>query len=275
MKRILVILLSLLVASNSFAATTCTNELTGRSMKPELAEYICDSLVPGGSVLPNVVYLKARNAANSADLSLLKADASDNTVLNTGTGKKARFAVNDSAQLDFSSGLLSPVADGTFVLGATSTPYAALYFGNSTNTGVVTQSSGNANVVVGAYTNVPLSFRTNNADKWQITTAGAFQNDSTNGGDVNMSKSGTTLAIQEATAGSACSGTLTANGATPVVVSTTCATTGSRVFLSRTSAETGTVSAWKSALSNGVSFSVTSEAADTGTYDWFIVHESP
>lgn len=94
-------------------------------------------------------------------------------------------------------------------------------------------------------------------------------------GDFVGNTSGSTLSLQEATAGAACSGTLTANGATPVVTSTTCATTGSRVFLSRTSAETGTVSAWKSALSNGVSFSVTSEAADTGTYDWVIFHESP
>lgn len=94
-------------------------------------------------------------------------------------------------------------------------------------------------------------------------------------GDVAFTNSGNTLSIQEATAGAACSGTLTANGATPVVTSTSCATTGSRIFLSRTSAETGTVSAWKSALSTGVSFSITSEAADTGTYDWLIVHEAP
>lgn len=84
-----------------------------------------------------------------------------------------------------------------------------------------------------------------------------------------------TVSLQEATSASACMGTLTATGATPVVTSTTCATTGSRVFLSRTSAETGVVSAWQSALSNGVSFSVTGEAGDTGTYNWFIIHEAP
>lgn len=84
-----------------------------------------------------------------------------------------------------------------------------------------------------------------------------------------------TISLQEATAGTACSGTLTANGATPVVTSTTCATTGSRIFLQRTSAETGTVNCWISAISNGVSFSVTSEAADTGTYNWVIFHEAP
>lgn len=84
-----------------------------------------------------------------------------------------------------------------------------------------------------------------------------------------------TVSLQEAVAGTACMGTLTANGATPVVTSTTCATTGSRIFTSRTSAETGTVNAWVSAISNGVSFSITSEAADTGTYNWIIFHEAP
>ena len=87
--------------------------------------------------------------------------------------------------------------------------------------------------------------------------------------------SGQTLGIQEATAGAACSGTLTANGATPVVTSTTCAITGARIFLSRTSAESAVANAWVSAISTGVSFSITGEAGDTGTYNWFIIHESP
>ena len=91
---------------------------------------------------------------------------------------------------------------------------------------------------------------------------------------VAFQQSGTTIEIQEATAGSACSGTLTANGATPVVTSTTCAATGSRIFTQRTSAETGVVNAWISAISNGVSFSITGEAGDTGTYNWFIIHEA-
>lgn len=86
---------------------------------------------------------------------------------------------------------------------------------------------------------------------------------------------GKTISIQEATAGSACSGTLTLNGATPVVTSTTCATTGSRIFLTRTSAETTALNPYVSAISTGVSFSVTSEAGDTGTANWFIVHEAP
>ncbi len=86
---------------------------------------------------------------------------------------------------------------------------------------------------------------------------------------------GKTIAIQEATSASACSGTLTLNGTTPVVTSTTCATTGSRIFLTRTSAETTALNPYVSAISTGVSFSVTSEAGDTGTMNWFIIHEAP
>lgn len=88
--------------------------------------------------------------------------------------------------------------------------------------------------------------------------------------------SGKTLAIQEATAGSACSGTGTLTAATPLVVSTTCATTGSRIFLTRTSLDGDTTGdMFVSAISDGVSFSVTSEASDTGTFNWLIVHEAP
>ena len=86
---------------------------------------------------------------------------------------------------------------------------------------------------------------------------------------------GKTIALQEATAASACSGTLTLNQATPVVTTTTCATTGSRIFLTRTSAESTALNPYVSAISTGVSFSVTSEAGDTGTMNWFIVHEAP
>lgn len=119
-----------------------------------------------------------------------------------------------------------------------------------------------------------LDISTNNLLAWQVTGAGLLTNHTQNGGDLNLNKTGTTLAVQEATAGSACSGTLTANGATPVVTSTTCAKSTARIFLTRTSAETGVVSAWISAISDATSFSITGEAGDTGTYNWIIFHEA-
>lgn len=94
--------------------------------------------------------------------------------------------------------------------------------------------------------------------------------------DVNISTTGKTVAIQEATSASACSGTLTFNGTTAVVTSTTCATTGSRIFLTPTSDPTGSTAAycWVSAISNGVSFSVDCDQANDSTANWIIFHEA-
>jgi hypothetical protein len=88
---------------------------------------------------------------------------------------------------------------------------------------------------------------------------------------------GKTLSIQEATAASACSGTLTCNGSTDVTVSTTCATTGSRIFLQRSSADTdGVGQMYVKSISNGVSFTVNCvTVADTSTMNWLIIHEAP
>lgn len=111
---------------------------------------------------------------------------------------------------------------------------------------------------------------------WELdNSAGNLTSNATNGGGLIFSGSGDTISLQEATAGAACMGGLTANGATPVVVSTTCATTGARIFITRTSAESTAINAYVGTIVNGVSFSFTSEAADTGTYNWIIFKESP
>jgi hypothetical protein len=86
---------------------------------------------------------------------------------------------------------------------------------------------------------------------------------------------GKTIGIQEATAASACSGTVTATGATAVTIATTCATTGSRILLTRSSAPSGTAICWQTNIVNGVSFDFDCSAAETGTFDWFIIHEAP
>jgi hypothetical protein len=86
---------------------------------------------------------------------------------------------------------------------------------------------------------------------------------------------GKTIALQEATAASACSGSVTANGTTPVVITTTCSQTGQRLFLTKTSTSTVNGSCYQSAVSNGVSTTITCLASDTGTYNWMIIHEAP
>lgn len=60
--------------------------------------YVDNLVVSSGGVfsLPNNDYFTAQNAAGTGSLSLLKADASDNTVLNAKTGKKGSFRINDT-----------------------------------------------------------------------------------------------------------------------------------------------------------------------------------
>lgn len=95
------------------------------------------------------------------------------------------------------------------------------------------------------------------------------------GGSLGLTTAGATLQLQEGTAASACMGTLTLTAATPVVTSTTCAKTASRIFLTRTAIDADTTGDMAvTAISDGVSFSVTSEASDTGTVNWLIINES-
>lgn len=94
-------------------------------------------------------------------------------------------------------------------------------------------------------------------------------------GDLAFSTSGKTIAIQEATAAAKCSGTITANGTTAVTVATTCATTGSRILLTRSSAPSGTAICWQTNIIAGTSFDLDCSAAETGTFDFLIVHEAP
>lgn len=95
-------------------------------------------------------------------------------------------------------------------------------------------------------------------------------------GEFISSTSGKTIALQEATAAASCMGTLTCNGASDVTTATTCATTGSRIFLTRTSLDADTTGDfYVKSIDTGVSFTVACEASDTGTLNWIIFHEAP
>ena len=155
------------------------------------------------SPFPNATYVTFRNAANSANIDVLKVDNGDETVLNADTGDATHFSVAGTDVAVVSASALTMSQDVAFA-------------------------------------------------------------------------SGMTVALQEATAGSACSGTLTCNGASDVATSTTCATTTSRIFLTRTSLDTDTSGDfYVKSISNGVSFTVACEASDTATLNWVIFHEAP
>lgn len=93
-------------------------------------------------------------------------------------------------------------------------------------------------------------------------------------GDLIFTTSGGTISLQEATAANTCMGTITANGTTAVTTNTTCALTGSRIFLTRSSAPSGTAQCWWDTLVNGVSFNLDCDGGETGTFNYFIINES-
>lgn len=97
----------------------------------------------------------------------------------------------------------------------------------------------------------------------------------TNG--INLNISGDTLSLQEATTSARCMGPVTFNGTTAVTVSTTCAATGARIFLTPTSDPTGATAAycWVTNIVNGTSFDVDCDQANDGTANWIIFKESP
>ena len=90
-------------------------------------------------------------------------------------------------------------------------------------------------------------------------------------GHLTFDTSGKTIKIPDGTTASACMGSATANGTTAVTVSTTCASTGARVFITRNAAPSGTALCWATNIVNGVSFDLDCSGAETSTYNWFII----
>lgn len=79
--------------------------------------------VVGEAVLDNNSALQSLNAAGTSNLNLIKADATDNTVINTPTGKVGKLAVNgttvgtyDSNSLDFPAYNLLDGSDKNYAL---------------------------------------------------------------------------------------------------------------------------------------------------------------
>lgn len=287
MKKISVFLLALLlVPSVAFGTPSSADQLMQICSMPGPCAKTLVSIVNNlASPFPNNTYVTFRNAANLANIDVLKVDATDDTVLNADTGDIIKLSVAGTSEVQVDNDSLTFTgASSSLAFGATSGLFKVN--GNTELTladDKLTFSGAAATIVPGA---TSIAFR-NNADSQNnllISNAGAVTtaagitattgNITATAGGFVASASGQTLELQEATAGAKCMGSLTATGATPVVTATTCAKTASRIFLTRTSAETGTTDAWISAISNGVSFSVTSEAADTGTYNFLIINEA-
>jgi hypothetical protein len=110
---------------------------------------------------------------------------------------------------------------------------------------------------------------------------GFFGGDVVSSGDFSLLATGKTIEFETGTAASACAGNSTFNGTTAVTITTTCATTGSRIFLSATgdgsgSAANDQVGCWATNIVNGVSFDADcSDANNNATFNWIIFHEAP
>lgn len=127
---------------------------------------------------------------------------------------------------------------------------------------------------VGTRGNGVLQFFQNNLLKWSLETNGALTSNATNGGSIVLARTGTTIAVDSGTAATACSGQVTANGATGVTTNTTCALTTSRIFLSKQSASTAVNGSCSvTAIVNATSFTITCLATDTGAYNFWITQE--
>lgn len=70
--------------------------LSNLGMSPELAKEVA-GLSTGLAVMPNNTYLVWRNAAGTANLNVIKADGSNNTILNGPTGGSVKRAINGTA----------------------------------------------------------------------------------------------------------------------------------------------------------------------------------
>lgn len=110
-----------------------------------------------------------------------------------------------------------------------------------------------------------------------VGPTGNITSDATNGGDFIFAGTGDTISVQEATAATACMGVATPNGTTPVAVTTSCATSGSRVFYTRVGAVTNMDTISTTTAPSGTGFSFASvNAADTlaSSVVYLIVKES-
>lgn len=252
-----------------------------------------DVLLPGTLKLANNVYIQARNAAGSADIDVIKVDATDDVVINSDASDVVKVQIGGDAQRLFTFNASSDT-DFTLTFGDGGTTaaqnlvvkpsnadgdddaYTCLAGGSACSRAGGGYAIFNGNEVASVGGNVEIGTGAGAADTIDFAQgASGLITARIDGSGISLPISGDTLLLQEATAGDKCMGSLTLNGATPVVTSTTCAKTASRVFLTRTSIDADTTGDMAvTAISDGVSFSVTSEASDTATVNWLIINEA-
>ena len=158
---------------------------------------------------------------------------------------------------------LIPSVTATYDLGTSALRWRAAFFSGT----VATAGAVTAGTSMAATTTIT-------AGTGVIATTGDI---TATAGDFIASASGKSISIQEGTSASACMGVSTPNGTTPVVVTTSCAIAGSRVFISRNAAIANLGIVTVTTSPNGTAFAYASTGvSDTAASSvvWFIVKES-
>lgn len=185
----------------------------------------------------------------------------------------ASVATNSTGPLTVTSASANALAVGR--LGATTPAFNIDASASTSITGLNVASaasgSGVALSALGA-TNEPLKLDAKGSG--DVTIQGTATGNIVAGGGLSFSTSGDTIALQEATSAAKCMGAITANGTDAVTTSTTCAVTGARIFLTRTSAPSGTAQCWVTNIVNATSFDLDCDGAETGTFQYLIIKES-
>lgn len=222
---------------------------------------------------------QALGAKDSNDnvVPVLGIDASNNTFLKARTGKALAFGNTAITGTLSVSGITTQTGDLNFKGGLVQDALA-------TN-GLVIQKSLTGIQGIGAIQTSlrpgvggTVAFtRTSDATRIFYTDGVDFFSDATNGGNLVFAGSGDTISMQEATPATACMGVSTPNGTTPVAVTTSCATSGARVFFTRVGAVTNMASVSTTTAPSGSGFSFASTgASDTlaSSVVWHIIKES-
>jgi len=198
-----VFVLALILPLQAFSISDA-DSLIALGVQPAVAKKIVQIVNTLASPFPNNTWVTVRNAANGANINVLKVDGSDETILNADSGDSVHLQVAGTDKWVLSSSLF--------------TASTGLAFGTS----------------------------------------------------------GDTIALQEATSGAKCMGSVTFNDTTAVTVATTCAATGARIFLTPTSDPTGSTAAycWVTNIVNGTSFDVDCDQSNDGTANWLIIKEA-
>lgn len=290
-KRLFLISILLAGASSALAQQTkdqTISSLMGTGMPGELSTQVAQILDGKADSSGNteIISLAGKSIEllpeNSAATGLkIRQSGGDSTIISFGDGTPTR------AHLDIRGSTTDGNDDGYIIIGPGGANNlergsAIVMYANETtggNHGDLKLDCGN---VVGGDVEIitPETLGVTNTYRrrfyWSAHSGNMFS-DADYGGDLVFQKSGSGLSIQEATGATACMGAATPNGTTPVTVTTSCATTGSRVFYSRTGAITNMGVITTTTASNGTSFAFASTgASDTlaSSVIWMIIKES-